>query len=230
MTRPARRPRTRDRDHALHVRCTGEELEAWRRAATSRGMSLSCWVAWQLGAASGGAPPPAPLEPRPSRRVERPAKRVKRLVLTNVAGRRPSAESARSSTLNVRATPPQYLRWRRAADRAGRSLSGWVAGWLDELAGVPSRVLSIVETLSPKWQGWVPVPEIELELVLRWGWSPLAVDHALSRLEELQLVRLRRAGGRPGVGRGVLGHGGLVRVTHIALASGTRAPAGGVPY
>ena len=86
-----RRPRTMDRDHELHVRCTGADLERWRRTASQRGLSLSHFVSYELNRAAdereerlrlravraaavavqehgnGGAPevcPTLPLEPR----------------------------------------------------------------------------------------------------------------------------------------------------------------------
>ena len=67
---------------------------------------------------------------------------------TNIAAPRIPETLARSATLNVRATPEQYARWRRFADYAGLSLSRWVADHLDELVGARPRILGELDTFG----------------------------------------------------------------------------------
>ncbi len=108
----------------------------------------------------------------------------KRFRKTNVAGHRPAG--LRSANLNVRATPAQYLRWRRAADLAGLSLSAWVERWLDELAGGSPRVLDALFKFAPKYGGQMPLENLQAVLYRRWRWDEADVDRALERLAQAE--------------------------------------------
>src|SRR5690349_16766115 len=123
--------------------------------------------------------------------------RRRRSSRTNIACPRPSIEGEnRTANLNVRCTAQQYFRWQEAADRAGLSLSAWVARWLDEIAGVPGRVLALVEKLAPLYGGRVPLQTLEFDLRQRWGWDKAAVRQAIRHLAEMGLVLL--LAGNPG--------------------------------
>ena len=112
-----------------------------------------------------------------------------RFARSSIRGSRPPAgDELRTANLNVRATPEQYRCWQVAADAAEVSLSSWVARWLDEAAGVPGRLLLLLEKLGPRHQGRVPVRDLTWELYRRWGWTESETRRALRRLEELDLV------------------------------------------
>ena len=153
----------------------------------------------------------------------------KQFAKTNVAGARVSlGADTRTATLNVRATPVQYEQWRRAADLAGRSLSAWVANWLDELAGVPGRLLRRVERMSSSWvDGKVPIREVELEMVDRFAWPAVEVSIGLGRCGQLGLVELIAGPQTPNMERFApsyaLRDAEGTLITHVALPAGARA-------